>query len=173
MTAMMAFFYVYVALQRRPTRKIQKIATRFNPMKLNAKKPTTKGIEEVRHWPKSAAGETPSNARGRQRFRGRRGQEGQYRRQEKGGDGEDVEGRADRAEEELFNDPYGVLARPALKASAGEQAGRRRQRRWSDAWRRHVLKSHRALLAAEVRTREIRGATRSSRNFRRREAGGA
>jgi chemotaxis protein MotB len=121
MTAMMAFFLVMWLLNVSDKEKIQKIATYFNPMKLNAKKPTTKGIEEVQDIPKSAAGETSENADGGSDSEGDEGKKGNIGAKKKGGDGDDVEGRADRAEEELFNDPYGVLARLALKASAGEQ----------------------------------------------------
>jgi chemotaxis protein MotB len=124
MTAMMAFFLVMWLLNVSDKEKIQKIATYFNPMKLNAKKPTSKGVEEVQDIPKSAAGDTAENAQGGTAVEGDEGKKGNVGAKKKGGDGDDVEGRAERAEEELFNDPYGVLARLALKASQGnEQAG--------------------------------------------------
>jgi chemotaxis protein MotB len=121
MTAMMAFFLVMWLLNVSDKEKIQKIATYFNPMKLNAKKPTTKGIEEVQDIPKSAAGDTSDNADGGSDSEGDEGKKGNIGAKKKGGDGDDVEGQAERAEEELFNDPYGVLARLALKASPGDQ----------------------------------------------------
>jgi chemotaxis protein MotB len=121
MTAMMTFFLVMWLLSATDKEKIQKIATYFNPIKLNSKKPTSKGIEEEQDIPKSAAGDTSENAEGGTDTEGDEGKKGNVGARRKGGDGEEAEGRANRAEEELFNDPYGVLARLALKANEGEQ----------------------------------------------------
>ena len=120
MTAMMAFFLVMWLLSATDKEKIQKIATYFNPIKLNSKKPTSKGVQEE-EVPKSAAGDTADNAEGGSDTEGDEGKRGNVGARRKGGDGDEAEGRANRAEEELFNDPYGVLARLALKASQGDQ----------------------------------------------------
>lgn len=121
MTAMMTFFLVMWLLNVSDKEKIQRIATYFNPIQLNSKKQTTKGVQEIQDVPKSAAGHTSENADGGSETEGDEGKKGNVGAQRKGGDGDDAEGRATRAEEELFNDPYGVLARLALKASMGDQ----------------------------------------------------
>jgi chemotaxis protein MotB len=123
MTAMMTFFLVMWLLSATDKEKIQKIATYFNPIKLNSKKPTSKGVQETEDIPKSAAGDTADNAEGGTDTEGDEGKRGNVGARRKGGDGDEAEGRATRAEDELFNDPYGVLARLALKASVGDQQG--------------------------------------------------
>jgi len=54
MTAMMAFFLVMWLLNVSDKEKIQQIATYFNPLKLNSKRPTVKGVEEETETPKAA-----------------------------------------------------------------------------------------------------------------------
>ena len=54
MTAMMAFFLVMWLLNVSDKEKIQQIATYFNPLKLNSKRPTTKGVEEEQETEKTA-----------------------------------------------------------------------------------------------------------------------
>jgi len=116
MTAMMTFFLVMWLLNVSDKEKIQQIATYFNPLKLNSKMPTIKGVEDERDMPKSAptskgpssSGADKSSVEGEQTHQGAT---------KPGGDGDLQEGVAQKAEEELFNDPYGVLARLAGKAS--------------------------------------------------------
>jgi chemotaxis protein MotB len=116
MTAMMAFFLVMWLLNVSDKEKIQQIATYFNPLKLNSKRPTTKGVENEMEVEKSAPitigpadrGANVSDVDDKKTMQGA---------SKPGGDGELAEGVAQKAEEELFNDPYGVLARLALKAS--------------------------------------------------------
>lgn len=116
MTAMMAFFLVMWLLNVSDKEKIQQIATYFNPLKLNAKRPTTKGIEDEQEEQKSAPktvgpklqGANVSTVDDKKTHHGA---------SKPGGDGDLEEGVATKAEEELFNDPYGVLARLALQAS--------------------------------------------------------
>ncbi len=117
MTAMMAFFLVMWLLNVSDKEKIQQIATYFNPLKLNSKRPTTKGVEEEQETEKTAPttvgpsdkGANISDIEGKDKMQGA---------SKPGGDGELKEGVAQKAEEELFNDPYGVLARLALKAAS-------------------------------------------------------
>jgi chemotaxis protein MotB len=119
MTAMMAFFLVMWLLNVSDKEKIQQIATYFNPLKLNAKRPTTKGVEnevEVDRSAPATVGPEPKGANvstvdDKDKMQGA---------SKPGGDGELADGVAHKAEEELFNDPYGVLARLALKASDDE-----------------------------------------------------
>jgi len=116
MTAMMAFFLVMWLLNVSDKEKIQQIATYFNPLKLNSKRPTTKGVEEEQETQKTAPvttgpadkGANTSTVDDKQTMQGA---------SKPGGDGELAEGVAEKAEDELFNDPYGVLARLALKAA--------------------------------------------------------
>ncbi|WP_083567434.1 MotB family protein [Hyphomicrobium sp. CS1GBMeth3] len=114
MTAMMAFFLVMWLLNVSDKEKIQQIATYFNPLKLNAKRPTTKGVEE-QETPKSAPSDeatsdgVPSDSKIDDKITRKESSK-------PGGDGELPEGAERIAEEELFNDPYGVLARLAAKA---------------------------------------------------------
>lgn len=114
MTAMMAFFLVMWLLNVSDKEKIQQIATYFNPLKLNAKRPTTKGVED-QEAPKSSESDqiksngVPADSK----------IDDKVMRKESskpGGDGDLAEGAERIAEEELFNDPYGVLARIAAKA---------------------------------------------------------
>ncbi|MCC7251466.1 MotB family protein [Hyphomicrobium sp.] len=115
MTAMMAFFLVMWLLNVSDKEKIQQIATYFNPLKLNSKRPTVKGMEDERDPPKSApATEGPADRGAHENT-----VDDKNKRQaasKPGGDGDLPEGDAHMAEEELFNDPYGVLARLAMKA---------------------------------------------------------
>jgi chemotaxis protein MotB len=115
MTAMMAFFLVMWLLNVSDKEKIQQIATYFNPLKLNSKRPTVKGVEEERETDKAAPVTVGPADRGAEDSNIDDKKERQLAHKP-GGDGESEEGVAQRAEEELFNDPYGVLARLALKA---------------------------------------------------------
>ncbi len=119
MTAMMAFFLVMWLLNVSDKEKIQQIATYFNPMKLNSKIPTRKGVQEEKDAAQSTPltegptdkGATVSDVEGKDT------QQGGHKR---GGDGTLEEGDPQKAEEELFNDPYGVLARLSQEASQGD-----------------------------------------------------
>lgn len=114
MTAMMAFFLVMWLLNVSDKEKIQQIATYFNPLKLNSKRPTVKGVEEEQNAPSAPSTVGPADRSAHDST-----VDDQNKRQsaaKPGGDG-DLEDGAERiAEEELFNDPYGVLARLATKA---------------------------------------------------------
>ena len=107
MTAMMAFFLVMWLLNVSDKEKIQQIATYFNPLKLNSKQPSKKGVEEENDEPTSVS---QSDVKGKKSAAAAK----------RGGDGELKEGVEHQAEEELFNDPYGVLARLAAKAEDGK-----------------------------------------------------
>jgi chemotaxis protein MotB len=117
MTAMMAFFLVMWLLNVSDREKIQQIATYFNPLKLNSKRPTVKGVEEERDTDKASPLSEGPEPRGMEisEVDGKYTMKGGHK---PGGDGEEPEGVANKAEEELFNDPYGVLARLALKAES-------------------------------------------------------
>lgn len=126
MTAMMAFFLVMWLVNVSDKEKIQQIATYFNPLKLNAKRPTSKGVEEEelpRAAPSAAGPESPT-AQGAQPHRMSRNASA-----DPGGDGDLEEGAERIAEEELFNDPYGVLARLASEASVQSEAATESQDR--------------------------------------------
>lgn len=115
MTAMMAFFLVMWLLNVSDKEKIQQIATYFNPMKLNSKIPTRKGVEEEQDAAMSApAAVGPSDSGSN--VSDVEGDETRQGAHKAGGDGELAEGDPRKAEEELFNDPYGVLARLAQEA---------------------------------------------------------
>lgn len=120
MTAMMAFFLVMWLLNVSDKEKIQQIATYFNPMKLNSKIPTRKGVEEERDAAMSAPvsvgpSDTNPNVSDVEDERTRQGA------RKAGGDGELAEGDPQKAEEELFNDPYGVLSRLAQQATSSAE----------------------------------------------------
>lgn len=117
MTAMMAFFLVMWLLNVSDKEKIQQIATYFNPLKLNSKQPTTKGVEEERETENS----TPVPVGPADKGPHQSTVDDKNKRQaaaKPGGDGELEDGAERQAEEELFNDPYGVLARLATKAQS-------------------------------------------------------
>ncbi len=114
MTAMMAFFLVMWLLNVSDKEKIQQIATYFNPLKLNSKRPTVKGIQEEQEAPKAAPSEDAADNESKLSA-----VEGEHKKKggaASGGDGVRPEGSAQQSEEELFNDPYGVLARLAATA---------------------------------------------------------
>lgn len=115
MTAMMAFFLVMWLLNVSDKEKIQQIATYFNPLKMNSKQPTIKGVEEERDVPKSAPPAVGPADRGADVSTVEDENKGQGA-SKPGGDGDLAEGVALKAEEELFNDPYGVLSRLATEA---------------------------------------------------------
>jgi|JRYI01.1.fsa_nt_gb chemotaxis protein MotB len=115
MTAMMAFFLVMWLLNVSDKEKIQQIATYFNPLKLNSKRPTVKGIQESQETPKAAPSENAADDDAKLSA-----VDGTHKKKggaASGGDGVRPEGSAQQAEEELFNDPYGVLARLAATAA--------------------------------------------------------
>ena len=121
MTAMMAFFLVMWLLNVSDKEKIQQIATYFNPLQLNSKQPTVKGIEKEQEQPKAtekSEGELdasqPNNLDTEIKRKG-------YSKP--GGDGAQEEGAEKTAEQELFNDPYGVLSRLAAEAQTEQQQG--------------------------------------------------
>ena len=117
MTAMMAFFLVMWLLNVSDKEKISQIATYFNPLKLNSKRPTTKGPEDEQDTERSAPITIGPADKGADISTIDDGKTHQGA-SKPGGDGELVDGVAHKAEEELFNDPYGVLSRLALKASS-------------------------------------------------------
>ena len=146
MTAMMAFFLVMWLFNAPDKEKIQKIATYFNPIKLNAKKPTSKGIQETRTFrsrprakrpktPKAAAiarvtrarGATSAPEKGRRRRRCR-------------GPRRPCRGRAVQRSLTVF---LPVLRSRRAWASSRAAAAKT----MGYAWRRHVHQSVRALLA--------------------------
>ncbi len=123
MTAMMAFFLVMWLLNVSDKEKIQQIATYFNPLKLNDKRPTVRGVRDEQETDRPASrpvgpaadGVDVSTVDDKDKRQGA---------SKPGGDGDLQDGVTQKAEEELFNDPYGVLARLALKASdEGEEKG--------------------------------------------------
>lgn len=119
MTAMMAFFLVMWLVNVSDKEKIQQIATYFNPMKLNSKTQTRKGVQDEQ----DSAVSRPSVEGPEDDGANIRDIVGEKLRQgghSPGGDGVLEEGDPQKAEEELFNDPYGVLARLAQEASPGE-----------------------------------------------------
>ncbi|HEX2841789.1 MotB family protein [Hyphomicrobium sp.] len=121
MTAMMAFFLVMWLLNVSDKEKIQQIATYFNPLKLNSKRPTIKGVEEERDTEKAAPVTVGPSDRGADVST----VDEKNKRQalhKPGGDGELEDGVAQKAEEDLFNDPYGVLSRLALKAESESES---------------------------------------------------
>jgi len=121
MTAMMAFFLVMWLLNVSDKEKIQQIATYFNPLKLNSKRPTVKGVEEEKETDQKAPETSGKETKGSfVQTEDKDKHLGATR--PSGGDGDLTEGTALKAEEELFNDPYGVLARIAAKVDAQSQS---------------------------------------------------
>jgi chemotaxis protein MotB len=121
MTAMMAFFLVMWLLNVSDKEKIQQIATYFNPLQLNSKQPTVKGIEKEQEQPKaSEKSEGPVDASQPNNLETEIKRKGYSK---PGGDGEKDEGAEKTAEQELFNDPYGVLSRIASEAQTQQQEG--------------------------------------------------
>lgn len=114
MTAMMAFFLVMWLLNVSDKEKIQQIATYFNPLKLNSKRPTVKGLQEEQETPKAAVA-TEGAVEGAQAHKQDAEAKGEGAKKP-GGDGDLPEGAEKTSEQELFNDPYGVLAQLATKA---------------------------------------------------------
>jgi chemotaxis protein MotB len=92
--------------------KITKIATYFNPTKLSDKTPSVKGVHEPLEQENTQAADSkeylPPVEEPKEKHKAKL--------EEPKGDGTLNKGDPKKAEEELFNDPYGVLARMALKA---------------------------------------------------------
>ncbi len=103
--------------------KIQQIASYFNPMKLNSKRPTAKGVVEVKETPKSTKQDKQGSADKPNKEKKAVDGLGDKKSYRGGGDGDKKEGAPDTSEEDLFNDPYGVLAKLALKATDGKEGG--------------------------------------------------
>ncbi|MFA5950123.1 MAG: MotB family protein [Hyphomicrobium sp.] len=122
MTAMMAFFLVMWLLNASDKEKIQQIATYFNPIKLNSKRPTAKGVEQTQDVPKAAKADKAGRSEKQNPVDAKDGLP-QKKGFKSGGDGDKKTGSEKQAEDELFNDPYGVLAKLVLKAGEGREAG--------------------------------------------------
>lgn len=118
MTAMMAFFLVMWLLNASDKEKIQQIATYFNPMKLNSKRPTAKGLDEQTDVPKAEKTEDRGKSEKQNPKGAEKDKKGKMGGVQSGGDGDKKEGSEQQAEEQLFNDPYGMLAKLAAKAEA-------------------------------------------------------
>ena len=116
MTAMMAFFLVMwlVSAASRDTRS--QVASYFNPLRLADSITTAKGLKELQPGEKSRAalmGNTPNGIKEKDesRTKSKVGVTGT-----KGGETDDAEPKV--SPEELFSDPYGVLAKLAARATA-------------------------------------------------------
>jgi chemotaxis protein MotB len=119
MTAMMTFFLVMWLLSVSDQEKITRIATYFNPTKLADKNPTKKGVYETKAEEEPRGADPEKKAQPEETAKSAPTE----KKEKSAGDGKEREGDAKKAEEELFNDPYGVLARMALKAlERGEKA---------------------------------------------------
>ncbi len=114
MTAMMTFFLVMWLLNISDKEKITKIATYFNPTKLSDKTPSVKGVHEPQEEQGDVEGADSKEYRCRLSTEPK--EDHKAKLEEDKGDGKAKKGDPKKAEEELFNDPYGVLARMALKA---------------------------------------------------------
>lgn len=118
MTAMMTFFLVMWLLNISDKEKITKIATYFNPTKLSEKTPSVKGVHEPMEQETSKKADSKDYMPPVEEPKDHKAKMEVER-----GDGKEKKGDQKKAEEELFNDPYGVLAKMALKAmSRGELA---------------------------------------------------
>jgi chemotaxis protein MotB len=118
MTAMMTFFLVMWLLNISDKEKITKIATYFNPT-LSDKRANPKGVHDPKEAEEAPGAETKAPVEQDPQSK----KDNKAKREESQGDGEEKKGDPKKAEEELFNDPYGVLAKMALKAmSRGELA---------------------------------------------------
>jgi chemotaxis protein MotB len=119
MTAMMTFFLVMWLLSVSDKEKITKIATYFNPTKLTDKRPTEKGVFEVNEDDEEKGVDAAKKIKAKEDPKS----EAKDKAEKAAGDGKEDKGDPKKVEEELFNDPYGVLARMALKAiTRGEKA---------------------------------------------------
>jgi chemotaxis protein MotB len=112
MTAMMTFFLVMWLLNISDKEKITKIATYFNPTKLSEKTPSVKGVDEPIEEETSKRADSKDYRPPVEDSK----EDHKAKMEEEKGDGKAKKGDPKKAEEELFNDPYGVLARMALKA---------------------------------------------------------
>jgi chemotaxis protein MotB len=111
MTAMMTFFLVMWLLNISDKEKITKIATYFNPTKLSEKTPSKKGVDEPQEQEQSKSADSKDYMPPVEEPKDHKA-----KMEEEKGDGKLKKGDQKKAEEELFNDPYGVLAKMALKA---------------------------------------------------------
>jgi chemotaxis protein MotB len=114
----MTFFLVMWLLNISDKEKITKIATYFNPT-LSDKRANPKGVHDPKEAEEAPGAETKAPVEQDPQSK----KDNKAKREESQGDGEEKKGDPKKAEEELFNDPYGVLAKMALKAmSRGELA---------------------------------------------------
>jgi chemotaxis protein MotB len=114
MTAMMTFFLVMWLLNISDKEKITKIATYFNPT-LSDRRANPKGIHDPKEAEEAPGAEekapTPQDPKSKDDHKAKR--------EETKGQGEEKKGSPEKSEDELFNDPYGVLAKMALRAMEG------------------------------------------------------
>jgi chemotaxis protein MotB len=118
MTAMMTFFLVMWLLSVSDKEKTKGVANYFNPSVMSDKKPPKRGIHEP-VLDEKKGGDPESKEKAEEKSKSDHAE----KKVKAAGDGDKEKGDPVKAEEELFNDPYGVLARLALKAiNAGEKA---------------------------------------------------
>jgi chemotaxis protein MotB len=120
MTAMMAFFLVMWLISVSDKEQIAGVASYFNPSRSSARTPMTKGLMDPGKKPAESFGADPSaKSQPDDISKSDHAQD----KVKKAGDGTEVKGDSKSAEEELFNDPFGVLGKMAVKAlSKGEKA---------------------------------------------------
>jgi chemotaxis protein MotB len=119
MTAMMTFFLVMWLLSVSDKKTITQIAAYFNPTTFSDDKKSEKGIFDV-----SEDQEQEEGKKAAKEIKAKEDPESEAKdkAEKAAGDGQEAKGDPKKAEEELFNDPYGVLARIAMKAMlAGEK----------------------------------------------------
>jgi chemotaxis protein MotB len=120
MTAMMTFFLVMWLLSVSDKEKTKGVANYFNPTHTSAKTPMKKGIHEPEQRDEQKGGDPLSKEKNKD---AKSEPEHKEKKVKPAGEGEEIKGDVVKAEEELFNDPYGVLAKLAMKAiNAGDKA---------------------------------------------------
>ncbi|MGL4396783.1 MAG: MotB family protein [Hyphomicrobium sp.] len=131
MTAMMAFFLVMWLVNAADKKVLTQVASYFNPLRMSERVSAKKGVEELVEGQSSAskAGKQLSKASDEKDVQDVKAAESDKAApKEEAAEPSDKKasaegGQTDMTEQELFNDPYGILEKLASQAIVGRQGG--------------------------------------------------
>lgn len=116
MTAMMAFFLVMWLVNAADKKVLRQVASYFNPLKMSDTMTSSKGVNEM-SAPNAGKGDGDSSSDKDKKAGGATGKEGEEDKSGHQTPG-DQGGESHYSEQELFSDPYGVLAKLSQEASS-------------------------------------------------------
>lgn len=126
MTALMCFFLVMWLINSTDKKTITQIATYFNPLRLNDRLPTQKGLADPQEQGETGGGKPAEKQKSKSKSSGAAAPKADQAKEKNAKTESTAADARTEAERELFRDPYGVLERIAGgEAKSGEREERR------------------------------------------------